>query len=856
MQLIVSHVNTDFDALASMLAAKRLYPNAQIVISDKQNISVRQFLSIYRDTLDLVQDKHVDWANVTELIIVDVASLSRIGDYADQLRTEKLNVIVYDHHPPKKEDVKRDGGVVELVGATVTLLIEEMRKRSLKISSFEATLFGLGIYSDTGSFAYSNTTARDLQAASYLMEQGMNLEIVQRFSDVMLLPEQQELLNHLFQQSKTYEIDGLQIVVSSCQHGQFQKGLATLTQKLLEITDADAVLTVVGMKNRVYLVGRASSDRITLLPLLKKWHGGGHEQAGSANIKKSDRERVLSEVIAHLGLMLKPAITARDMMTSPVKTIDPETTIEETGQLMYRYGHSGFPVAKDDKLLGIVTRRDLEKANHHGLGHAPVKAYMSTKIVSIEPDTTEEEIQKMIIQHNIGRLPVVQDGKLIGIVTRTNIIEMLHIPKAKEEGDELKNNLKQEMEKQLPKVLYSLLKDISQTANESNMSVYLIGGIVRDIFLEEQNDDVDIVVEGDGIAFSKRLQEDYGGDVKVHESFGTATWFHPTGIEIDVTSSRLEYYDRPAALPDVELSTLKEDLYRRDFTINAMGIHLNEESFGQIVDPFRGQLDLKEKRIKVLHNLSFVEDPTRIFRGVRFEIRFQFSMDEQTKSLALHSIERVKDLSGSRIVHEMERLFMEEQPEMAVHRLFELQFWQQLEVSEEQEVSSRHHAQQLQQLYNRGQLPHLLIKKPDWFHYFIIPFYNEGDTTLAKRFVLTKKDAKFLQEIKELKEFGKWEQIEKIGEYHRFIKHYSDEAILFTIAPKNLANESLVIEYMKYRSNLPTLLTGKDLIQQGLKPDSSFSEILLDLEVAVLDEEVGTKDEAVLWLQHYVRRLD
>lgn len=860
LQMIVSHVNTDFDALASILAAKKLYPNAQMVISDKHNIPVRQFLSIYRDTLDLVQDNNVDWTSITELIIVDVASLSRIGNYADQLQKENLKITVYDHHPPKQGDVERDAGVVDQVGATVTLLIEEIRKRSLQISPFEATLFGLGIYSDTGSFTYSHTTARDLHAASYLMEQGMNLEIVQRFSDVMLLPEQQALLNHLFQQSSTYDIDGLQIVVTSCQHHQFQKGLAILTQKLLDITDADAVLTVVGMKKRVYIVGRASSDRITLLPLLKKWGGGGHEQAGSANIKNADRESILNDVVASLGLMLKPAITARDMMTRPVKTIKPETTIEETGHLMYRYGHSGFPVAEGDRLLGIITRRDLEKANHHGLGHAPVKAYMSTDIVSIEPGTTEEEIQKMIIQHNVGRLPVVKEGKLIGIVTRTNIIEMLHDPKVKEEtepfsGAHLKDNLKKEMKEQLPEALYSLLIDMSQTAHESNMSVYLVGGIVRDIILGEENDDVDIVIEGDGIAFSKKLQQDYGGEVKIHESFGTATWIHPTGIEIDVTSSRLEYYDRPAALPNVELSTLKEDLYRRDFTINAMAINLKNEAFGQIVDPFRGQHDLKEKRIKILHNLSFVEDPTRIFRGVRFETRFGFLMDEHTTNLARHSIESVKDLSVNRIVGEMARLFMEDYPERTIHRLFELQFWQQFGVSTDKAELSCHHAKQLQLLYQRNELPHLSIRKPDWFHYFIIPFYHERGVERAKKFVLTKKDTKCLQEIMSLKAI-QWEEIEKIGECHRLIKHHSDEAVLFTIAPLKLVNASIVIEYLKRRNRLPTLLTGKDLIEQGLKPGASFSNILLELEVAVLNGEVETKDEAVAWLQNQAGHFD
>src|SRR5699024_8749671 len=587
--IIMSHINTDFDALASMLAAKKLYPDAQVVISDKQNVPVKQYLTIYRDMLDLVQDNLVDWPNITELILVDEASLSRISDHADKLKSENLKITVYDHHPEKETDVKKDSGIIEPVGAAVTLLIEEIRKQNLPINAFEATLFGLGIYTDTGAFTYNNTTKRDFLAASYLLEQGMDLEIINRFSEEMLDPDQQEILNHLFQNLKTYYIDGLHINVSTYASDKFTKGLATLVEKLSEITDADATLIVVKMKNRVYIIGRASSDRVDLLPILTRWEGGGHEQAGSASIKNGNHKEIFKDVEQNLKLMIKPAITARDLMTHPVKTILPETSIEEAGKLMFRYGHSGFPVEKEGQLEGIITRRDLEKANHHGLGHAPVKAYMSTQVFTVNPETTEEEIQQLIIDHNIGRIPVVENGKLIGIVSRTNIIEMMHNKRLKENikkkhDHTLKDNLNKEMHTQLPRNIYSLLKDISKSATKANVSVYLIGGIVRDIILGQPNDDIDIVVEGDGIAFAKQLHADYGGKVILHENFKTATWTDESGLEIDITSSRLEFYDRPAALPDVETSTLKEDLYRRDFTINAMAIYLNGDKFGQLID--------------------------------------------------------------------------------------------------------------------------------------------------------------------------------------------------------------------------------------------------------------------------------
>src|SRR5699024_6328429 len=490
-----------------------------------------------------------------------------------------------DHHPPKKGDIDDADCQIEPVGATVTLLIEKMIEQNIPISSFEATLFGLGIYTDTNAFMNDITSARDFKAASFLMDNGMSLEMVHQFSEHVLLPEQQHILNDLFTKMDVRSIDGLEIVVAASSYDFFQSGLATITSRLLEITNTDAVITVVWMKNHVHIVVRASSDRINLLPLLKKFEGGGHEKAGSAMVKRSTCEEILPKVIEYLGLISKPGITVRDMMVYPVKTLTPDTTIEEAGRKMYRYGHSGYPVVQEGKLIGMVTRRDLDKANHHGLGHAPVKAYMSTNLITVTEEKTLEEIQQLIIERNIGRLHVIRDGKIVGIITRTNIIEKMHELALMEESGKdqpLKTNMKNDLKEQLEHDAFSLLEKIRQTAEQAKIDVYLVGGIVRDLFLHVPNDDIDIVVEGSGIDFAKQLTEDHGGEVLIHESFGTATWETMDGFSIDVTTSRLEYYDRPASLPDVESSYVAEDLQRRDFTINAMAVCLTGEKFGDL----------------------------------------------------------------------------------------------------------------------------------------------------------------------------------------------------------------------------------------------------------------------------------
>lgn len=864
MRVIMSHVNTDFDALACMMAAKKLYPDAVVAVTDKLAVAVKQFLAIYRDKLDLVPSHQVDWSRVRELILVDVASLAKIGEAANRLSRENLRITVFDHHPRQADNVIADEETIEPVGAAVTLLIERIRERSLPMTPFEATLFGLGLYSDTGYFSHSTTTPRDLRAAAFLMEHGMNLEIIRRFSQEVLYGQQQGILNSLLMNAADFVIDGLRIVVSTHQQPKFEGGLSTITRKLLETTGADAAIAVVEMQKRVYLVCRASSTRIRFQPLLAEWGGGGHAQAGSANIKQASLSQVYEHVCANLHRIIKPAITARLMMSSPVKTIAPQLTIHEAAQYMHRYGHTGFPVVEEGKLIGIISRRDVDKANHHGLGHAPVKAYMSTKVIAIEPNTSLEEIQNIMIRHNIGRLPVMEDGKIVGIVSRSNVIEILHNQAVKERLQQAAETeaggrglMVSKLRQQLSESLYALLQEIGSVASESNTPVYLIGGIVRDLMLNVPNDDVDLVVEGDGIAFARRLSERMGGEVTPHHEFGTATWEHPSGIRIDIASSRQEYYDHPAALPQVEASALRGDLSRRDFTINAMAICLNEERFGELIDPFHGRDDLENRTVRILHNLSFVEDPTRIIRAVRFELRYQFAMDQQTEQLALASSEQWGALSADRIGQELKKLFGETavSPARAIRRLEHFRFWSSLGVSDSDRTPCFAHAEQLERYFAEWEAK-ASVPLARWFAYFLLPYYYTNQLAEAKRFALTKKEMRLLEDISELSalvDTEQWRTVETVGELHPLCKRYSAEALLFIAAGgATEQKQGLLYDYVRKRDSMPVYLTGDDLIRHGLSPGPSFSAILTDLQAAVLNEQIQSREQALDWLKSLI----
>jgi tRNA nucleotidyltransferase (CCA-adding enzyme) len=331
-----------------------------------------------------------------------------------------------------------------------------------------------------------------------------------------------------------------------------------------------------------------------------------------------------------------------------------------------RHRQSGVLVAENGRLAGVVAREDLDKAIGHGLSHAPVKGIMSSRVATCDEVTPLPELQRLLLGAPGGRVAVLRGDQIAGVVTRSDVLRGLG--ESPEEVPEPAVSLTDELAalEELTPVFEAVA-----AVSEGYDGVYLVGGTVRDILLGEPNFDVDIAVEGDAIALAEALAEALGGRVRAHGKFGTAVVLYGDGQRVDVVTARTEFYDAPAALPTVEHATIREDLFRRDFTINAMAVSLRGEDFGALVDPFGGRRDLAAERIRVLHNLSFIDDPTRIFRAVRYEGRYGFAMDEHTLRLARGCIEMglVGDLSSARLRDELVALLEEPDAGRAIVRL-------------------------------------------------------------------------------------------------------------------------------------------------------------------------------------------
>jgi tRNA nucleotidyltransferase (CCA-adding enzyme) len=667
--VIASHTSTDFDALASMLAARRLYPGSAVALQPTLARNVREFVRLYADELETVETAALDRSAIRRLVIVETVDASRLGELEETARDPEVEKIVFDHHERERPDwLKPENLYLSEEGALTTTLIGILAERELTVSPLEATAFALGIHEDTGSLTFSSSTQRDAEALAWCLRHGARLDELGHFLRPALGEEERELLGELLASIEPVKAAGVELLVASARWPRYLEDVALLAHKLVDLTDCDALACLVEMEGRVLGVFRSRVPELDAARLAAALGGGGHRGAASASARVS-LEEARNAVEQGLGTSLQKPKLAREVMSEPPRFVEPETTVAEAMAACQRYRQSGILVLEKGKLRGAVNREDLDKALGHGLDQAPVKAIMALEVGTCDEATPLAEIRHKLISSPSGRVAVVRDGEVVGVVTRGDLLGALGLPLAP--GAAVETDLRAELEG-LERL--APLREAIAAVGGPYGGVYLVGGPVRDLLLGAESFDTDIAVEGDAIALARELARLLGGRIRVHEKFGTAVVLYGENGRLDVVTTRSEFYDAPAALPSVEHASIYEDLFRRDFTVNAMAASLKADDLGRLVDPFGGRRDLAEKRLRVLHNLSFVDDPTRIFRAVRYESRLGFRMDEHAVSLARSCVEMglFDDLSSARLRDELIAILDEPDAPRSILRLAEI----------------------------------------------------------------------------------------------------------------------------------------------------------------------------------------
>lgn len=876
MEVITTHVNADFDAMASMIAAKKLYPDALLVFPGSQERTLREFFvksTVY--LYDFKRLRDIDLEEVRRLILVDTRQKSRIGKFEEILGRADLDIHIYDHHPASEDDIRGHFSVIKPVGATVTILTHLIRERNIPVTAEEATIMSLGIFEDTGSFTFNSTTPEDFEAAACLRRWGADLNVVADMVTQELTAEQVSLLNELLLSARTFNIQGIEVCVATVSVDKYVADFAVLVHKLKDIVNLDVIIALARMEDRIYLVARSRIPEVNVAKIAGYFGGGGHSDAASASIRDMTLNQAEDRLLEVLKSSVRPFPSAENLMTSPVIYSEADRTLGDAEQIMVRYNINAMPVMEEGQLVGIINRQVIEKAIFHGLDHRKVGEFMNSDFSTVEPGATLIEIQTQLVEQQQRILPVVEDGKLLGVITRRDLLNFLvsdHTVTPRALYDDLnqahwpkRKNILGVILEQLPSEAIQILRDLGRLAEKLNFNAYAVGGFVRDLLLRRSNLDIDVVVEGDGIEFAKAFAEEHQVKVRTHKKFNTAVLIFPGGQRVDIATARFEYYQYPAALPIVEFGSLKMDLYRRDFTVNTLAMALNPNHFAQLIDFFGGQRDLKEKMIRVLHNLSFVEDPTRILRAIRFEQRFGFRIAKQTANLIRNAVQMglIQKLGGHRFYHELQLILMEDNPLPALRRMSEygvlavlsrkMQFDAKMEglVARVNEVTS---------WYRLSFLDEPLEK---WWVHFLAILSGLTQTELEKAFGRLE-----LNSTQKEKILWTYAEVGKLlggvfllpdpqpSDIYRALQPFRPEELLFLMAKTQREDVRKAISHYFHRyRNMRTELMGRDLKALGIRPGPVYRTILDDLLTARLNGETRDRQEEIEYLQQHYQHL-
>lgn len=426
-KIMFGHSNMDLDCFGSLSMARYLYPGHLMVRSGRIHPVAKNLYTVYRDHLEMIAAKELKKHNIDEVVIMDTRQYDRVKEYFRFLPDFSGTITVYDHHCETDCDIPGASVYDGDFGANTSMLCMELLKRDIHVDENDATIALAGIYADTGNFSHGNVTGRDFQAAQYLMEHGASLNAVGKLLSKLREEHQVSLFHRLLNTIQFHNIQGYSIITSWMKLEGQMAGLAAVIERIFEVEDADAYIAVFELEKEGshLLIGRAGNPRIDLNIIMNSFGGAGHPQAASALIKNSSGFPIYAHLLNMLEQRLKHALTSMELMREAV-TIPRKMTLLDSALRLEESGNSGAPVVdEDERLVGMITLRDIQKGRKAGQMNAPVHAYMTRNVIHADRNTTIREIEQMFYRHDIGHLPILEDEKVVGQVTRSDYIKFL-----------------------------------------------------------------------------------------------------------------------------------------------------------------------------------------------------------------------------------------------------------------------------------------------------------------------------------------------------------------------------------------------------------------------------------------------
>lgn len=427
MQMITTHRGTDFDALASVVAATILYPGAVPVLPRALNPNVKAFLSLHKDVFDMKTVKDIDYSRIKRLIIVDTNRWDRLEE-GDILKEKKdIEVFIWDHHE-NDSDIATAWECREKTGANITIMVRELKKQNIALSPIQATLFLCGLYEDTGSLSFASTTADDAHTAGYLIENRADLNILRTFLQPAYGQQQKDILFTMLKTADRKRINNYNVSINCVEIHGHVSSLSLVVHMYREIVNVDVAfgLFVLSGGDKCIVIGRSNVPGINVGSIVRSMGGGGNDGAGSAMLKAVNPDAVRQWIEELLRGNQESSVHVEDIMSSPVFFVSLKTSMGEVAKILKEKGCTGLPVLDGEKLVGVISRRDFKKIRKESQLKSPVKAFMNMHPVTITPEKSPIHAARLMVKHDIGRLPVMDNGRLAGIISRSDAMRFFY----------------------------------------------------------------------------------------------------------------------------------------------------------------------------------------------------------------------------------------------------------------------------------------------------------------------------------------------------------------------------------------------------------------------------------------------
>ncbi len=854
--VILTHAGADLDAISSMFALSRLYTGSLLIHPGSLDINATKIVSIFEDTLNFTKVKDLPDSirdGLKRIIIADTKSYNRIGEGKELIQGKK-EIIIFDHHPDTS-DIAGAKIVSKRVGANTTILVDLLRKKKIMLNTFEATLISLGIFEDTGSFTFPSTTSYDFSAMSFLSSFGINMKIVHHFLSPFLGESQVKMLRRLLDGLDEYNIKGSKIAIAMGSMERYVPGLSLIAHKIIEMIDVDIIFIIAKMEKDIFLIGRSVSADYDIRNIIDKFGGGGHPTAASAVIKNMDAGEIKQLIIKIASLNYFPILKAGQIMSSPIKTVAPDTLVKEALNIMIKMGYSGLPIEENGEIVGMISKRDLEKIMLFEKRDRPVKQFSTPKIAIVSIDADLREIEDIMVKDNVGRVLVKNEHKTVGIISRSDLLKAYRIRDDMVEEPSLNSSsllpstehVRSLIEFKFKGTVLAYLNNFADIAEEINQKIYIVGGAVRDLFIGSESSDFDFILSDNAVAFGELLRKRFNGKIHLYKETQTVN-FMEGNYNFDFVTARREYYNEKSLIPIVEKATLQEDLKRRDFTINTLAIDITKNNFGSIYDFYGGYTDLVKRKIRVLHSYSFIEDPSRILRAIKYVVKFGFTFSEETEQMLRSALElgALKSKHSQRILDEMFELFDCEKAAESLFMMDRLGIVNQIFKLHKLSFSKR----------KRILIAHNFIKEFSITEKRLayIAILLDGKKNSEKREILRffafneRIVNKFVTQSNILRNFHK--EFEKKNKEEKFmlIKDIDDYMLSAFLTKANVREQAFIKAFLNEIRFVKIETTGNDLIAIGLKEGPQFSEIYDELLTLKIKGKLKTKEDEIEYL--------